>query len=272
MMSMQANIEKAFEKKEGFTPEDYRLFEEFRNLLDTGKIRAAEKRGEEWVVNLWVKKGILLGFRLGVLAQFDWSENKPFFDKSTYPEKRFGLDSGVRLVPGGTSVRSGAYIGKNVTIMPPSYANVGSYVDDGTMLDSHSLVGSCAQVGKRVHVSAGVMIGGVLEPIGHRPVIIEDDVFIGGNCGIYEGVLIKERAVLGSGVILTSSTPVFDAVRGDFLPRKEGESVTIPREAVVVSGSRTLKKHPDISLYCPVIIKYRDSKTDVSISLEDYLR
>ncbi|MFA7597969.1 MAG: 2,3,4,5-tetrahydropyridine-2,6-dicarboxylate N-succinyltransferase [Candidatus Cloacimonas sp.] len=271
-MTMQAQIEKAFDKKEGYTTEDYKLFEDFRDLLDKGKIRAAEKIDGRWGVNLWVKKGILLGFRLGVTTQLEWSEQKKFYDKDTYPEKRFGLENEVRIVPGGSSVRSGAYIGKNVTIMPPSYANVGAYVDDGSMLDSHSLVGSCAQIGKRVHISAGVMIGGVLEPIGNNPVIVEDDVFIGGNCGVYEGVIISERAVLAAGVILTSSTRVFDATKEEYLPQIKGESLIIPPEAVIVPGSRTLEKFPEISLYTPVIVKYRDSKTDTSVTLEDWLR
>ncbi len=271
-MNMTQDITNLYEKQGPYTEEDYLLFEEFRSKLEDGSIRAAEKNNGSWRTNIWVKKGILAGFRLGELTRMPWSDQKIFWDKNTFPERKITGIEGIRIVPGGSSVRCGAYIGKNVTIMPPSYVNVGAYIDDGTMLDSHCLVGSCAQVGKNVHISAAAIIGGVLEPVGSNPVIVEDDSFIGGNCGIYEGVTIKSKAILAAGVVLTASTKVYDAVNKEFIFSSPEEILTIPERAVVVSGSRMLQDHAGISLYCPVIIKYRDAKSDRSVTLEDWLR
>ena len=248
------------------------LFNGFLEALNQGKIRSCDYLEGSWVVNAWVKMGILIGFRMGVLTELPWSDKKPFFDKDTFVERQFSLTDQVRIVPGGSSARNGCYIAPGVTIMPPSFINVGAYIDSGSMVDSHALVGSCAQVGKNVHLSAGAMIGGVLEPINSRPVVIEDEAFVGGNCGIYEGVLIKRKAVLASGTILTGSTPVYDAVRSLYLDRDAGGSFAIPENAVVVPGSRAMTQHPGFQIYCPIIIKYRDSKTDISVQLERDLR
>lgn len=255
-----------------YTSTDRDLFNFFLEALNTGAIRACEKTDGVWSVNQWIKMGILVGFRMGHLVDMPWSASKPFFDKDTFPEKVFSLDDQVRVVPGGTSARNGCYVAKGVAIMPPAFINVGAYVDSGTLIDSHALVGSCAQIGKNVHLSAGAMIGGVLEPIRSRPVIVEDDVFIGGNCGIYEGVLISSRAVIASGTIITSSTPVFDCVEGTFLTKHDDNPVCIPGGAVVVPGSRRLASYPEIQISCPVIIKYRDAKTNDSVQLEKDIR
>ncbi len=258
--------------KKEFDGSDRVLFEAFVQALNLGEVRACEKIGDNWRVNAWVKKGILLGFRMGQLREYPLSEHKSFFDKDSLPEKPLKLADQVRIVPGGTSLRTGCYVARDVTIMPPAYINIGAWVDSGTMVDSHALVGSCAQIGKRVHLSAGAMIGGVLEPIGSRPVIVEDDAFIGGNTGIYEGIIIKRRAVIASGTIINSSTPIYDSTKGKYLVRDEGASFTIPENAVVVAGSRQLKQNPDFHLYCPIIIKYRDAKTDSALVLESDLR
>lgn len=260
----------------GYTPDDFKLFDEFKKALNAGEVRAAAPENGRWRVHRWVKQGILLGFRLGKLESFSIDRNFRYFDKSTFPLKRILIDDGVRVVPGGSSIRDGVHLGKGVTCMPPMYINVGAYVDDGTMIDSHALVGSCAQVGKRVHVSAGSQIGGVLEPVGALPVIVEDDVLIGGNCGIYEGAVVRTGAVLGSGTIITGSTPVFDLVK-ETVYRGEAESpLEIPANAVVVPGSRAVSrgwgKEQNLSVYTPVIVKYRDSKTETRIQLEDLLR
>lgn len=257
------------------------LFAEFKAALNAGQIRAAEKKEGKWTVNFWVKQGILAGFRLGQMKKMEVvmpGAETPitFIDKDTYPVKAFSLEDRVRVVPGGTTVRDGAYIAPSVVMMPPAYVNVGAYVDEGTMVDSHALVGSCAQIGKRVHLSAASQIGGVLEPIGAMPVIIEDDVMIGGNCGIYEGTIVEEKVVIGTGVILNASTPVYDVVRG-VIHRKTSESpLVIPKGAVVVAGSRPINnefaKEHGLSIYTPIIIKYRDEKTDKAVSLEDLLR
>ena len=252
------------------------VFLEFRDALTAGKIRAAEKRDEQWVVNPWVKQGILLGFRLGELNEMGSSGGLSFVDKDTFPARNFSLADRVRVVPGGSSVRQGAYVAPSVICMPPMFINVGAYVDEGTMVDSHALVGSCAQIGKRVHLSAAAQVGGVLEPINAAPVIIEDDVLVGGNCGIYEGTLVRTRAVLGAGTILTRSTPLYDIVRGEVYRATEERSLEVPANAVVVPGSRAVKKGQaakwNLSLYTPVIVKYRDEKTDQRIELEDLLR
>lgn len=243
--------------------------------LEDGSIRVAEKVDGEWKVNSWVKEVILSGFRLGKLA--DMTEGQfSFFDKDTIPVRKFTAGSGVRIVPGGSSVRTGAYLAPSVIMMPPAYVNIGAYVDEGTMIDSHALVGSCAQVGKHVHLSAASQLGGVLEPVGALPVIIEDNVFIGGNCGIYEGTIVKENAVIGTGVIINASTAIFDAVNGVYIRANANGQMVVPSGAVVVAGSRPVSKGPGaelgIHLYCPVIVKYRDGKTSGSITLEDMLR
>lgn len=258
-------------------------FLELRSGLSSGQLRAAEPDASAqlgWRVNSWVKRGILLGFRLGALQEMGGDEFS-FVDKGTYPARRFAVADGIRVVPGGSSVREGAYLSRGVVCMPPMYVNVGAYVDEGTMVDSHALVGSCAQIGKRVHLSASAQVGGVLEPVNATPVIIEDDVFVGGNTGVYEGTLVRKRAVLAAGTILTRGTPVYDVVRGEVL-RAAGElPLIIPEGAVVVPGSRSLKRGAaghdatadwGLSLYAPVIVKYRDDKTDLSATLEDLLR
>jgi 2,3,4,5-tetrahydropyridine-2,6-dicarboxylate N-succinyltransferase len=278
---LQAEIEKLFdEKPQTYTEGHFRLFAEFKAALNAGAIRAAEPDAAArsgWRVNGWVKKGILLGFRMGGVVDMSVDRTRqPFFDKATYPVKRFTAQSGIRIVPGGSSIRDGCFIGKGVTCMPPMYINAGAYVGDGTMVDSHVLVGSCAQVGKNCHISAASQIGGVLEPVGALPVIIEDEVLVGGNCGVYEGTVVKRRAVLGTGAILNRSTPVYDIVRKIVHRATDDEPLVIPEEAVVVAGSRAINtgqgKEWGISLYTPVIVKYRDDKTDTKIQLEDLLR
>ena len=250
-------------------------FEEVLADLEAGRLRVAEKVGGEWKVNSSVKESILAGFRLGQVK--DMSQGQfSFFDKDTFPVRKFSAEDGVRIVPGGSSIRRGAYVAPGAIVMPPAYINVGASVDSGTMVDSHVTIGSCAQVGKNIHISASTQIGGVLEPAGALPTIIEDGAFIGGNCGIYEGTIVQEGAVIASGVIITSSTPLFDATVGEFVPRTADGRVVVPKGAVVVSGSKPLSRGPaagsGVSLYCPVIIKYRDSKTAGSITLEDLLR
>jgi 2,3,4,5-tetrahydropyridine-2-carboxylate N-succinyltransferase len=252
-------------------------FESLKAALNRGEVRAAE-RGPDgvWGANAWVKNGILLGFRLGKIGPAALGGPFPFFDKDTYPLRAIGAQDGVRLVPGGSAVRDGCYLGKGVVCMPPMYINVGAYVDDGTMVDSHALVGSCAQIGKRVHLSAAAQIGGVLEPAGALPVIIEDDVLIGGNCGIYEGTVVRERAVLAPGVFLTGGTAVVDVVRNRTYRREGDHPLEIPAGAVVVPGSRPITKgvgaQMGIGLYTPVVVKYRDEKTETAVRLEDLLR
>lgn len=252
-----------------------RAFETLRDDLSAGRVRAAEKRDGQWHVNAWVKEGILLGFRLGMLDDMSGPGPLSFVDKDTFPVKRFGKEDRVRIVPGGSSVRVGAYLAPGVICMPPMYINTGAYIDEGTLVDSHALVGSCAQIGKRVHLSAAAQIGGVLEPVNAAPVIVEDDVLVGGNCGVYEGTRVSRGAVLGAGTILTRSTPLFDVVRGHVY-RASGESpLVVPENAVVVPGSRKLERaKPEwgLSVYAPVIIKYRDEKTDTSAALEELLR
>jgi 2,3,4,5-tetrahydropyridine-2-carboxylate N-succinyltransferase len=255
-------------------PDIRKRFLEFRDQLTEGKIRAAEKIDGQWKVNAWVKEGILLGFRLGVLQEMP--AGLPFVDKDTFPARQFTVADRVRVVPGGSSVRVGAYVAPSVICMPPMFINVGAYVDEGTMIDSHALVGSCAQIGKRVHLSAAAQIGGVLEPVNAAPVIIEDDVLIGGNCGVYEGTLVRTRAVLGAGTILTRSTPLYDLVLGEIYRARGDQPLEVPENAVVVPGSRAINKDPgkawNLSLYTPVIVKYRDEKTDRGIEMEDWLR
>jgi 2,3,4,5-tetrahydropyridine-2-carboxylate N-succinyltransferase len=252
------------------------VFIEFRDALTAGKVRAAEKIDGAWIVNVWVKQGILLGFRLGQLSAMGDGACLSFVDKDTFPAREFTVEDRVRVVPGGSSVRLGAYVAPSVVCMPPMFINAGAYVDEGTMVDSHALVGSCAQIGKRVHLSAAAQVGGVLEPINAVPVIIEDDVLVGGNCGIYEGTLVRSRAVLGAGTILTRSTPIYDIVRGEVYRATDEKPLEVPEGAVVVPGSRAVSKGKaaewNLSLSTPVIVKYRDEKTDQRIELEEWLR
>jgi len=276
MTSLKASIEHLASLGEvERDPEARKTFLEFRDALTKGKVRAAEKKDGHWGVNAWVKQGILLGFRLGELAEMGGA-TLSFVDKDTFPARRFAVEDRVRVVPGGSSVRLGAFVAPSVICMPPMFINVGAYVDEGTMVDSHALVGSCAQIGKRVHLSAAAQVGGVLEPINAAPVIIEDDVLVGGNCGIYEGTLVRSRAVLGAGTILTRSTPLYDLVRGEVYRASADHPLEVPENAVVVPGSRGVKKGAaadwNLSLYTPVIVKYRDEKTDRGIELEDWLR
>jgi 2,3,4,5-tetrahydropyridine-2-carboxylate N-succinyltransferase len=276
MQSLKSSIERLAALGEvEHNPEARSAFVEFRDALTNGLIRAAENIDGRWTVNTWVKHGILLGFRLGELAETGCAA-LTFVDKDTFPARRFSLADRVRMVPGGSSVRLGAYVAPSVICMPPMFINVGAYVDEGTMVDSHALIGSCAQVGKRVHISAAAQIGGVLEPVNAAPVIIEDDVLVGGNCGVYEGTLVRARAVLGAGTILTRSTPLYDLVRGEVYRATTDSPLEVPEGAVVVPGSRAVKKGAaaklGVSLYTPVIVKYRDDKTDRGIELEDWLR
>lgn len=251
------------------------IFSEVLKYLEEGKIRSAEKVDDKWQVNQWVKEAIMIGFKTGVLEKIS-NENQDFFDKDTLPLQDISLKDGIRLVPGGSSIRCGSYVASGTIVMPPSYINIGVYIDTGCMIDSHALVGSCAQLGKNVHLSAASQVGGVLEPIGAMPVIIEDDVFIGGNCGLYEGIIVKTKAVIGTGVILNASTPVFDNTTGEFLKKTPDKPLTIPENAVVIAGSRPINsgmgQKYGIHIYCPIIIKYRDSKTDTAIVLEELLR
>jgi 2,3,4,5-tetrahydropyridine-2-carboxylate N-succinyltransferase len=278
-MTLREDLEQLIAaNKTAYDDSDRTLFDAFKTALSNGTVRAAERdEAGVWRVNAWVKQAILLGFRMGAIAdQSPADHSLSFWDKDTYRVRQFTAESGVRVVPGGSSVREGAYLAPGVVCMPPMYVNVGAYVDEGTMIDSHALVGSCAQIGKRVHLSAAAQIGGVLEPVGALPVIIEDDVMVGGNCGIYEGAIVRERAVLASGVILTGSTPVYDLARGEIYRKTPDKPLEIPAGAVVVPGSRPASQEPGkawgISLYAPVIVKYRDAKTDAATTLEDALR
>ena len=275
-MPLREQIE-ALSTRSDFSAEDRSVFEEFKRALNRGEVRAAEKsESGKWLVNSWVKQGLLLGFRMGTIADVSSSDSFKFFDKDTYPVRPTTIEENVRIVPGGSTIRDGAYIAPGVVCMPPMFVNAGAYVDAGTMIDSHALVGSCAQIGKRVHISAAAQIGGVLEPVGAVPVIIEDDVLVGGNCGVYEGTIVRERAVLASGTILTGSTPVYDLVRGEIYQRTGDGPLEIPAGAVVVPGARavTTERGRDwgLSLYAAIIVKYRDEKTDTAVRLEDYLR
>ncbi len=277
--SLASRIDAAFQQSapNGDVADAESVFYELRDALTCGTIRAAEPDPTQphgWRVNAWVKRGILLGFRIGQLVES--GTDLSFVDKHTYPVQRFAATERVRVVPGGSAVRSGAYLAPGVVCMPPMYVNVGAYVDEGTMIDSHALVGSCAQIGRNVHLSAAAQIGGVLEPVNASPVILEDGVLVGGNCGVYEGTLVRKRAVLGAGVILTRSTPVFDIVRGEILRATQESPLIIPEDAVVVAGARAISRGKaaewGLSLYTPVIVKYRDEKTELSLELEDLLR
>jgi 2,3,4,5-tetrahydropyridine-2-carboxylate N-succinyltransferase len=256
------------------------VFGELRGALSEGRVRAAEPdptAPSGWRVNAWVKQGILLGFRHGDIADVSADHGKwPFYDKDTLPLKRPGLASGVRIVPGGSTIRDGAFVGAGVIVMPPAFVNIGAYVGEGTLIDSHALVGSCAQIGRRVHLSAAAQIGGVIEPVGALPVIIEDDVLVGGNTGVYEGAVIQERAVLAAGVIITASTPIFDLPRNTIIRAVTGLPLIVPAGAVVVPGSRAVTIGPgrdwNLSLATPVIVKYRDDRTDTRTELETWIR
>ena len=276
-MSLRDRIEALASQKDNFSDADLATFAEFRAALSRGEIRAAERGGDgNWHANAWVKQGILLGFRMGTLVDMSTDRNFRFFDKDTFPVRGSALRDGVRIVPGGSTIRDGSYVAPGVICLPPMYVNVGAYVDEGTMIDSHALVGSCAQIGKRVHLSAAAQIGGVLEPVGAVPVIIEDDVLVGGGCGVYEGTIVRERAVLAAGVILTGSTPVYDLTKEMVHRRPAGGVLEIPAGAVVVPGSRAAKgkfaSQHGIALATPVIVKYRDARTDAATSLEEALR
>ena len=277
-MSLRERIDAlAAPERESYGEPDRALFAEFRTALARGEIRAAERMPDgTWCVNAWVKRGILLGFRMGALTDMSAHPTLRFFDKDTYPVRPTTLADRVRVVPGGSSIRDGAYVAPGVVCMPPMYVNVGGYVDEGTMIDSHALVGSCAQIGKRVHLSAAAQIGGVLEPVGALPVIIEDDVLVGGGCGVYEGTIVRQRAVLAAGTILTGSTPVYDLVRERVYRRSGDGPLEIPAGAVVAPGARAVQGAAaarwGISLYTPVIVKYRDEKTDAATLLEESLR
>lgn len=278
-MSLNTDIELYFSSKELIQKQKNKAilaFKEMIKLLNKGEVRSAEKRGGVWHANEWVKKGILLGFRLGKLKDMSIDKNFRYYDKDTLPLKPLKINDGVRMVMGGSSARSGCYIGKGVICVPPMYINIGAYVDENSLIDSHALVGSCAQIGKNIHLSAAAQIGGVLEPINSVPVIIEDDVMIGGNSGLYEGTIVQKRAVIGAGCIITGSTPVYDTVKGKIYRKTKDEPLIIPEGAVVVAGSRPLQSQfgidNNLSIYTPVIIKYRDDKTDAATALEESLR
>jgi 2,3,4,5-tetrahydropyridine-2,6-dicarboxylate N-succinyltransferase len=282
-MSLADSITKLFSQGSAASKDAAReLFAQFRAELAAGRVRAAEPDAASptgWRVNVWVKQGILLGFRMGTIVDMSAGTGEhalPFFDKGTYPLRGLSVDSGVRVVPGGSSIRDGVYLGRGVTCMPPMFINAGAWVDDGTLVDSHALVGSCAQVGKRVHLSAAAQLGGVLEPVGALPVIVEDDVLIGGNCGVYEGTVVQRRAVLAAGVTLTRSTPLYDLVKETIHRAPEDGPLVVPAEAVVVPGSRAVTrgagKEWGLSLYTPVIVKYRDQSTDERARIEEWLR
>lgn len=265
-------------------PEALDAFHELRDGLEAGTLRSAEPDAASstgWRVNAWVKRGILLGFRLGSMQSMNGNQSPSesalsFVDKSTFPLRRWAAADGVRVVPGGSAVRAGAYVAGGVIMMPPAYINVGAFVDEGTMVDSHALVGSCAQIGKRVHLSAAAQIGGVLEPVNASPVIIEDDVLVGGNTGVYEGTIVRAKAVLAAGTVLTRGTPVFDLPNNTVLRANADEPLVIPAGAVVVPGSRAITsgrgKELGLSVYTPIIVKYRDEKTDLSTALEEWVR
>jgi len=275
-MSLIREVERYYEELPPGDPRALQVFNEFKFFLNRGEIRAAEFIGERWIAHAWVKKGILLGFRLGVLSAMPSAGTVRFFDNHTFPVKELSIEQNVRIVPGGSAIRDGAYLGPGVICMPPSYVNVGARVESGTLIDSHVLVGSCAQVGRNVHLGAGTVIGGVLEPVGTLPVIIEDDVTVGGNCGVFEGTIVHRGAVLGAGVILTGSTPVYDCVNEKVLRRPDGGSLEIPPGAVVVPGTRPVESawacKEGLAVATPLIIKYRDDSTESAFWREDALR
>ena len=284
-MTLQSRIESLVAAAGAAAADDARqTFADLRRALSAGGVRAAEPDAASpsgWRVNAWVKQGILLGFRFGAIVDMsltDHERGEQFFDKDTLPLRRFeaGAQAGIRIVPGGSAIRDGAYIARGVICMPPMYVNIGAWVGEGTSIDSHALVGSCAQIGARVHLSAGAQIGGVIEPVGALPVIVEDEALVGGNTGIYEGAVIKARAVVGAGTVLTGSTPVYDLVRGEIIRPTADCPLVVPEGAVVVPGARavTAGKGPEwgLALSTPVIVKYRDSRTDTRTELEAWIR
>jgi 2,3,4,5-tetrahydropyridine-2-carboxylate N-succinyltransferase len=280
-MSLQDTIERLFAAGGGADKAAARAaFFELQRALSEGRVRAAEPDAASasgWRVNAWVKQGILLGFRFGDVADVSADHGKwPFYDKDTLPLKRPGLAAGVRIVPGGSTIRDGAFVASGVIVMPPAFVNIGAYVGEGTLIDSHALVGSCAQVGRRVHISAAAQVGGVIEPVGAMPVIVEDDVLLGGNTGVYEGTVIQERAVVAAGVVITGSTPIYDLPRNTIITAAEGQPVIVPAGAVVVPGARAVTVGPGrdwkLSLATPVIVKYRDDRTDTRTELEAWIR
>ena len=280
-MTLAAEVEALSAAGQGIDRQAARdAFARLRAQLSAGEVRAAEPDASTptgWRVNTWVKQGILLGFKFGDIADMSSDHGRwPFFDKDTLPLKRLDIQSGVRIVPGGSTVRDGAFLGKGVICMPPMYINIGAWVGDATLVDSHALVGSCAQIGSRVHLSAAAQIGGVLEPVGALPVIIEDDVLVGGNCGVYEGAIVKRRAVLASGVILTRSTPLYDLPNERIIEPEPGQPLIVPEGAVVVPGSRPVTtgkgREWGLSVATPVIVKYRDERTDARTALEQWIR
>jgi 2,3,4,5-tetrahydropyridine-2-carboxylate N-succinyltransferase len=280
-MSLQDTIERLFAAGSGADKAASRAaFFELQRALSEGRVRAAEPDAASasgWRVNAWVKQGILLGFRFGDVADVSADHGKwPFYDKDTLPLKRPGLAAGVRIVPGGSTIRDGAFIAPGVIVMPPAFVNIGAYVGEGTLIDSHALVGSCAQVGRRVHISAAAQVGGVIEPVGAMPVIVEDDVLLGGNTGVYEGTVVQERAVLAAGVVITGSTPIYDLPRNAIITAVEGQPMIVPAGAVVVPGARAVTVGPGrdwkLSLATPVIVKYRDDRTDSRTELEAWIR
>jgi 2,3,4,5-tetrahydropyridine-2,6-dicarboxylate N-succinyltransferase len=263
-----------------YTAEHFAIFQKFKDALNAGKIRAAvpdQASPGGWRAELWIKKGLLLGFRMGHLENMSVdTRRQPFFDKSTYPPREVNVGDVIRIIPGGSSIRDASYVARGVICAPPMFINIGAYVDENTLIDSHALIGSCAQIGQRCHISAGAQIGGVLEPIGAMPVVIEDEVMVGGNSGVYEGTIVKRRAVLGTGTILNRSIPVYDLVRDEIYTAGENSPLVIPEAAIVVPGSRATA-NPNaakwgLSLQCAVIVKYRDEKTDARVTLEDILR
>ena len=278
---MRTQIEELFDAPPThYMAEHFAIFQKFKDALNAGSIRAAvpdESSPGGWRAELWVKKGLLLGFRMGHLENMSIdTKRQPFFDKSTYPPREVNVGDVIRIIPGGSSIRDASYVARGVICAPPMFINIGAYVDENTLIDSHALVGSCAQIGKRCHISAGAQIGGVLEPIGAMPVVIEDEVMVGGNSGVYEGTIVKRRAVLGTGTMLNGSIPVYDLVRDEIYTAGDGSPLVIPEGAIVVPGSRAAT-HPNavkwgLSLQCAVIVKYRDAKTDGRVGLEDLLR
>jgi len=274
---LQTEIERLYEMPAADLPDSTaNVVAELRQRLTAGEVRAAEPTGDGWTVNDWVKKGILLGFRVGQIEDYSINPQFPFFDKATLPPRLLTRDDGVRGVPGGSSIRDGAYVGPGVVCMPPMFVNVGAYVGEGTMIDSHALVGSCAQIGRNVHLSAGAQIGGVLEPIGAMPVIVEDGALVGGNCGVYEATIVGAEAVLAPGTILTKSTPIYDLVNDQIIRGTADSPLVVPSRAVVVAGSRPARgetaTREGVHLYTPVIVKYRDPGTDAALELEEALR
>ncbi len=278
MEDLALKIKELYEQKKSLSPGTFEpIFREFVNGLNSGIFRAAEFHNGRWRVNSWVKQGILLGFRYGKIRTISQNSVFYFSDKHTFPTRPMADSRSVRVVPGGTTLRTGSFIGKNVVIMPPAYVNTGAYVGDNTLIDSHALVGSCAQIGSHVHLSAGAQIGGVLEPVSALPVIIEDHVLVGGNCGVYEGTIVKRGAVLGAGTILTASVPVYDLVHQKIIRASKEEPLIVPENAVVVPGSRPVTENSfarenSLQISCGLIVKYRDDRTESATALEDLLR